>query len=149
MISVKLPGLLILLILMTILMPLCRQTLAAEAAVLAIRPELLKQMPHESESRLARDPFNWPAGQIGKLKTAEETKSATDVFQGIVLSGIIWDDKRPLAIINGQLTAVGDKVNLTKVAEISRKEVVLEYRGARHIIQFEAKPTGLRPGASH
>lgn len=132
-------------VMLTIFSPF-RMALATEAVVLTVRPELLKQLtPPASEARLVRDPFNWPAGQINKLKAAEETKTAPDAFQGIILSGIIWDDKKPLAVINGHLAAVGDKVNLARVAEINKDQVVLEYRGVRHIMQLEAKPTGLRP----
>ena len=45
------------------------------------------------------------------------------------LSGIVFNDFNPLAIINGKSIAVGDMIDGAKVVKIERKKVVIEYAG--------------------
>lgn len=45
------------------------------------------------------------------------------------LSGIVFNDFNPLAIINGKSIGVGDMIDGAKVVKIERKKVVIEYAG--------------------
>ena len=45
------------------------------------------------------------------------------------LSGIVFNDFNPLAIINGKSIGVGDIIEGAKVLKIERKKVVIEYAG--------------------
>jgi hypothetical protein len=41
------------------------------------------------------------------------------------LEGIIWDEKLPLALINGKTVKIGDKVGLDRVTDIQKNKVIL------------------------
>ena len=47
------------------------------------------------------------------------------------LSGILYNDKYPVAIINKNPVKVGDTVNNAEIIKIDKKEVVIDYNGAR------------------
>lgn len=47
------------------------------------------------------------------------------VYQGLDLDGIIWDEKNPLAIINGRIVKINDKVGDKLVVDIKRDRVIL------------------------
>lgn len=66
-----------------------------------------------------RDPFGLPKPQ----KTGEEQKTPSAALH---LGGIIWDEKKPCAIINDEILARGDTIGGFKVVEISRNKVVLD-----------------------
>lgn len=68
-----------------------------------------------------RDPF--------VLKDLEQRR------KGLVLTGIIWTEKTPVAIINDQFVGVGDAIGETKVVDIRNDVVILESEGKR----FELK----------
>ena len=44
---------------------------------------------------------------------------------GPILNGIIWDDKKPMAIINDNVVGVGDHVGSNQVADIQQDRVIL------------------------
>ncbi len=64
-----------------------------------------------------RDPFSQPssADQGGP--------------QALHLSGILWDETNPTAIINDEIVAVGGEINGKRVVEIKRDKVILEADG--------------------
>ena len=66
------------------------------------------------------DPF-----RAGNRKIANK-KAPKKVWK---LSGIVFNDFNPLAIINGKSIGVGDTIEGAKVLKIERKKVVIEYAG--------------------
>ena len=66
------------------------------------------------------DPF-----RARNKKTADK-KAPKKVWK---LSGIVFNDFNPLAIINGKSIGVGDMIEGAKVVKIERKKVVIEYAG--------------------
>ena len=73
----------------------------------------------------ARDPFS-----------SATSVSASAGLEGLVLNGIMWDSKNPLAIINSEVVKVGDELHGMKVAEITEKSVVLEYEGKEYTLDL-------------
>lgn len=61
-----------------------------------------------------RDPF--------ALKAEEAIAGATE----LILNGIIWDDKRPYAIINGEIVGKGDKMGEITIMEIRKDSVIID-----------------------
>ncbi|MBU4590249.1 MAG: hypothetical protein KKG01_04930 [Candidatus Omnitrophica bacterium] len=61
-----------------------------------------------------RDPFS--SGQ---------TTSAPSTVSDMVLTGILWDDSSPLAMINDNPIAVGDKISGYTVVEIRKDRVII------------------------
>ncbi|RKX21377.1 MAG: hypothetical protein DRP35_04405 [Candidatus Zixiibacteriota bacterium] len=47
----------------------------------------------------------------------------------LVLSGIIYNDDNPVAIINKKSLRVGDKIENAKIIQINKKDVILEENG--------------------
>ena len=72
-----------------------------------------REAQRERAGRLTwgRDPFakGVTEGQVG----------------GMALSGILWDTKSPLAIINGQMLHIGDEVDGYHVTEITPERVAI------------------------
>jgi hypothetical protein len=113
-------------------------TAAAEApAVLTIRPERLASRLQNLQAAVVRDPFNWPPEQIDSMQEARLKASAIDPFTELSLSGIMWDEKRPLAIINGRVVGPGDRINMVHVEQITKETVLLEHEGKNHLLEFQ------------
>lgn len=109
------------------------------STVTTSKPAVSKQIPLAASSSFARidktinvadmkikgwgtDPFR--AGNKNKTKN----KTPKKVWK---LSGIVFNDINPLAIINGKSIGVGDTIEGAKVLKIERKKVVIEYAGNR------------------
>jgi hypothetical protein len=121
-----------------VLIALPPATRAAEGPlVLQLTPEDLRPYASKRELRLAdRDPFNWPPEQLARLQTAARTDTP-DFLSGLSLSGIIWDEKMPLAVINERMLGVGDMVAGATITAIFKETVVLEHNGAPHTLWFQ------------
>lgn len=63
---------------------------------------------------LRRDPF-----------TAAPIVSEGSIKYGVVLSGILWDKDKPMAIIDGNIVKAGQRVGDQTVMEIRRDRVIL------------------------
>jgi len=64
-----------------------------------------------------RDPFS------------RQSFSDLEESQDLHLSGILWDEVNPSAIINDQIITVGGEINGKKVVEIKKNKVTLEADG--------------------
>jgi len=64
--------------------------------------------------RLGRDPFVYRP-----MITRQETGS------GFRITGILWDENSPQAIINGKVVSIGDKVGANMVIDIKQDGVIL------------------------
>ena len=60
----------------------------------------------------SRDPFAGTA-----------TSSATTPRKSLVLSGILWDPRQPLALINGKTVQVGEEIEGYRILEITHDSV--------------------------
>ena len=54
-----------------------------------------------------------------------------------LLKGIVWDEKKPYAIIGAHVVVVGDYVDDKKVTKISQDTVVLEYDGQYEVLHLQ------------
>jgi hypothetical protein len=61
--------------------------------------------------------------------TAKPTSPAA-VVPGFRLSGIIYNKKQPMAVINGQMVGVGDEIDQARVKYIDRSKVTIIYNGS-------------------
>lgn len=71
------------------------------------------------EDPAADQPVGRQEGQLGLLPAGDDQSSK------IMLTGIFWDAKNPLAIINGKIVGLGQPVGGKKVAGIKRDRVIL------------------------
>ena len=84
---------------------------AGAAVSLLPPPSTQRDAQRTRATRLSwrRDPF-LRGGTIGELS-------------GLALSGILWDPKEPMAIINGQMVHVGEELDGYRVVEIMQDKV--------------------------
>ena len=83
-----------------------------------------------------RNPFIW-ASEVFKTCNGEELTGKEDLFAGLHLSGILWDKKQPMAIIDNILVKKGDTVQGAVVLTIYRDEVLLGREEQQHFLGFE------------
>lgn len=116
--------------------------------MLVVRPEKLQRRQSTAEVP-ERDPFNWSREQINRFKDQEPRVRSSSVA-GLTLSGIIWDRKKPLAIVNDRVVSVGDSVKGSIILEILKDMVVFEQEGIYHTLwlQPSAVPTQPAKGKS-
>ena len=55
--------------------------------------------------------------------TLQKTSSMT--VKGLILDGIMWDKEKPMAIINGEIVKIGDRIGDNIVVEIKQDSVIL------------------------
>jgi len=55
----------------------------------------------------------------------------------VVLSGILWDDKSPKAVINGKIKGIGSKVGKYRVVDIDRNSVTVNDGSKNIVISLE------------
>lgn len=62
----------------------------------------------------------------------------SSLSQGLTLSGIFYDAKQPLAIINGAIVAEGQMVGTKQVIKINKEEVILkDHEGREYRLKQE------------
>lgn len=77
-------------------------------------------------------PFLWGRDPFVLVETGAVETGAT-----IVLGGIIWDKKRPKAMINNEIYKVGDKIGNTEIVDIKRNSVVIKVDGKTREITLD------------
>ncbi|MEN8256674.1 MAG: hypothetical protein ABFS09_02315 [Thermodesulfobacteriota bacterium] len=82
-----------------------------------------------------RDPFNWPPTQRVRLRQIAEAEQ--DIFADFTLQAIVWSKKVPQAVINSQLSTIGDMVDGALVVNITETRVSLTKNGRAHLMQFD------------
>lgn len=80
--------------------------------------EKLKQKNPFSKDHLATDKYKFASGAL-------------------ILSGILYDEKRPLAIINEQVFAIGDMIGDKQVIKITNNEVILKDKQREYRLKTE------------
>lgn len=83
-----------------------------------------------------RDPFSW-APELVRKYSKKKVEKVIDLFNTLKLSGIIWSEKMPLAVINNTLVSEGDSIENAEVRAIFNNEVLLERDNQHHSLQFK------------
>ena len=65
------------------------------------------------------------------------TATGAGATQAISLSGIIWDEENPAAMIGDRIVKEGDMVGKKKVKKIQEDKVILIEAGKEHILELE------------
>jgi len=107
------------------------------------RPEIKKEMPEgtvdmaDLRLKQRQKEFSLLLEELKKKNPFDKSHLNVDKYRfttgDLSLSGILYDEKRPLAIINEQVVAEGDMLGNKQVIKISQDEVILrdeekEYR---------------------
>lgn len=92
----------------------------------------LQEFSYEAD----KDPFSLEKRKIVE-EVVGENKVASELFKGLTLKGILWDSKRPLAIINGEVVGTGNFIKGVMVKTIAQDHVVLEVAGEEKLLFIE------------
>lgn len=84
------------------------------------------------DSHGKKDPFAPPV-------LAGTDRSGAEMLAGIDLEGIIWDENKPVAIINDKVVNVGDEISGAKVIKITQNEVTFYINGQYVHIKLQSK----------
>jgi hypothetical protein len=80
-----------------------------------------------------RDPFtnSNTAASAPRPATPRQTQATApvQVVPGFRLSGIVYNSKQSVAVINGQMVGVGDEVDNARVQHIDQNKVTIIYNG--------------------
>lgn len=82
-------------------------------------------IPKQEELQWGRDPFALP-GQEATAETGGQ----------FILSAVIWDENKPLAVINGEVVSIGRKINGYTVKKINKENVVLAKDGEEQTVDL-------------
>ncbi len=85
-------------------------------------PEKLIDVETHQELAWGRNPFQEPD------KLTPKTISHQTYW---LLSGIVYSENNPMAIINNKSLFIGDNIDEARVVDISRKNVILDYKGKK------------------
>ncbi|MFZ1685648.1 MAG: hypothetical protein WAU88_16145 [Candidatus Zixiibacteriota bacterium] len=82
-----------------------------------------------------RDPFTANSNvtarpAVERPRTTAKPTATAAVVPGFRLSGIIYNKKTPMAVINGQMVGVGDEVDQARVKYIDQSKVTIIYNGS-------------------
>ncbi|MBU0709333.1 MAG: hypothetical protein KJ793_01305 [Candidatus Omnitrophica bacterium] len=72
------------------------------------------------QEAIPKEVFAW-----GKCPFSGKAYSTLDKGSGIALSGIIWDEEIPMAVINDRILLVGDSLGSNTVISIEKEKVIL------------------------
>lgn len=89
----------------------------APQAAMPVKPQYQLQEEESQSLELKRDPFATVIPAVVKSQAAQ--------VSSITLSGILWEENNPLAIINNKIVKVGDRVAGCNVVEIRQNSVSL------------------------
>ncbi len=56
------------------------------------------------------------------------------------ITGLVWNSKKPQAIINGMIVAVGEVVDGSTLVAVRKSEIDVMYKGQQFTISSQAKP---------
>ena len=63
----------------------------------------------------------------------------TEAKKEIELEGIMWDNQKPFAVIDGAVMAEGDFIDGKKIIKIDNESVTLDNRGKKEILKIKLK----------
>ena len=97
---------------------------------------------------MKRDPFVPLVDQEGNIRKGEDLFMPTkDILPQVILKGILWDEKNPLAVINNKVLSEGQQVPLGDegfsrniiLEKINEDSVILNYNGREFTIKLRKK----------
>jgi hypothetical protein len=126
-------------------------TVTGEPAVEIIDPRTLPPVPDvilDRRPQWPRNPFINP--QLPAVVTAKPLSTEKTAEPDLVVASILYSAQRRLAIVNGRIVRVGDRVGSAIVRDIEARAVIVESSGGtRQTLELrmpfgnaEAKPSG-------
>lgn len=91
-----------------------------------------------------KDPFS-----LERRKVLGEKEIASEFLKELTLKGILWDSKKPLAIINGEVVRKGSIIKGIEIKRIEPNYVVVEVEGEENFLFIEGVKNIENPHSFH
>ncbi len=98
----------------------------AKAATPAVNDSIIERLAH---TKWGSDPF------VRQIKKSTRKADNQGKKLELILSGIVFSEKSPMAVINSRMVRVGDIVDGGKVIRIDPESVTVEINGKRKQLQ--------------
>ena len=99
----------------------------------------LKRERNAKEYSLSQDPFAYEGTILPKkeIPVPVSTKQAVEPPPTLNLSGVIWDDMNPQAIINGELLQKGGSISGAEVTRITKTSATFKWKNKTFTVYME------------
>jgi hypothetical protein len=93
--------------------------------------DLISQSPKAEEKIDSRSLYNTLEQEAKSIELKRDPFTSTPIINernmqsGFALTGILWDEVKPLAIIDGEVVKKGDKVGSKVIVDIKEDRVIL------------------------
>lgn len=108
----------------------------SDEGVLLVREPAGTSSAQSNIEEPGRNPFSWSSEIRASFQKSEE-EEIESIFELLHLSGIMWDETLPIAIINDIVLKEGEEINGIVVRGIFRNEVLLEHGDQHHFLKFK------------
>jgi hypothetical protein len=107
------------------------------ASAPATQPADPKEIAGYEDLEWKKNPFVGlePVTPKGEPAPVRKGAAPTPTF---FLEGVLWDDRNPYAVVNGEVRGVGDKIGQYEVVEITRDSVTL--RSGDEVLELKLFP---------
>lgn len=102
--------------------PVALMEIARRDISISARSEQIEKAYREAETRRAEKDIPWGRDPFDMKISLPESDWGV---AGIKLEGIMWDEKEPYAIINGEVVKKGDKLGKNTVIQIEKDAVII------------------------
>jgi hypothetical protein len=93
--------------------------------------------PPARAGRLSRQPASPPAAAPPARTAGAADAARVPALPPLRLSGVLWDETEPLAILNGRPLTVGGAIDGARVVSIGLDVVRLDYHGREYTLSVE------------
>ena len=96
----------------------------------------------KEKAKLEEEKFDISLVDKGGLRLLGPRVVEKDLLAKVLLSGILWDKKVPLAIINRKIVKIGDMVGAVegmRVDQIKKNSVILDYQGEKFEVRLKRR----------
>lgn len=134
--------------------------LAQDAGVAPLEPQKANAKTDNDEavvekSMAFRDPFKtWlPSKEKGVPKMTEESVDMGPVaveekfdYSTLDVTGIVWGEAQPKAIINDNVYGIGDEINEATIINISKDGILLKFKNKEYLMKRGSKDASKEGG---
>lgn len=115
------------------LAPVALREIAKREMSISDKSEQIESLYREAEARRAEKDLPWGRDPFAMKISLQETSWG---LSDLKLEGIMWDEKNPCAIINGEVVKKDDKLGKNTVVQIEKDGVIISDGTKRYILRL-------------
>jgi len=98
-----------------------------------------------SARQIRRDPFVPLVDKDGNIRKGQDLfVEAAEILPEIILKGILWDEKNPLAVVNGKVLSEGSLIPFEKGKKITKKIILKKINPESIILDYNEREFTIR-----